>query len=164
MYENHFNAAGHLRAAFNQLPIDTERRRGDLVFNQDIQATEHVIKGSTLIVGQGEATVETYFPVSFIRPPTFTWGGELSANSYAESGSFPTVSAVVNQWIIDEPDLEVYGSNARQYFRGASLACVITGSATQRLILHWTFMGTALTNPGVRTSVPFIEGYGGVVS
>ncbi len=138
----------HLRAEISRISALSERRRYAISDSQNVQATNHVVNGTSLIVGVGEALINVSFPVAYIRAPSFTSGGELSAESVAIEGRFPTLSVVVNQWLVDDPDLDLYGFSMRRYYRGATLACVVTGPGTQKLLLHWTFMGMALTNPG----------------
>ena len=159
---NNLSSPAHLRAKIARIKIDKQRRGYQIADNHNLQATNHVVNGTSLIVGIGEVIVDVKFPVAYIRSPAFTYGGELSHESVAVEGSFPTVSAVVSQWYIDDPDVEVYGASMRKYFRGAKLACVVTGPGTQKLNLHWSFTGMALTNPGGGAfSVPPSSSQGG---
>ena len=147
-FDRKLKSPAHLRAKIARINIDKERRGYHTSDNHNLQATNHVVNGTSLIVGIGEVIVDVKFPVAYIRSPSFSYGGELSRESVAISGQFPTLSAIVNQWYIDDPDVETYGASMRKYYRGAKVACVVTGPGTQKLNLHWTFMGMALTNPG----------------
>ncbi len=138
----------HLRSEIARISGTSERRRYAISDSQNVQATNHVVNGTSLIVGVGEALITVAFPVAYIRTPSFSFGSELSAESVAIEGKFPTLSAIVNQWAIEDPDRELFGASMRKYYRGATLACVVTGPGTQKLLLHWTFTGMALTNPG----------------
>ncbi len=153
----------HIRAGLARLSTETEQRRHRILDSQDIQGTNHVVNGSSLIVGIGEALIDVFFPVSFTRIPSFSFGGELSAESVAGAGQFPTLSAVVSQWVFDDPDKDLFGASMRRYFKGARLACVVTGPGTQKLLLHWTFSGMALTNPGPGTFIVPLTGQEGRV-
>lgn len=145
------NSAPHVRSSIARIGTESVRRNYSISANQDVQATTHVVNGNSLIVGTGEVLIDVRFPVAFIKAPSVTTGGELSAESIAVPGQFPTLSAVVNQWYIEDPDLDLYGGSLRRYYRGAVMACVVTGPGTQKMLLHWTFSGMALTNPGAGT-------------
>lgn len=151
MFERSFappNTNHHTRANLARLSADVEERRHRQSDSQDIQGTNHIVNGTSLIVGTGEALIDVHFPIAFIRVPSFTFGGELSAESVAQSGRFPTLSAIVSQWVFDDPDKDLFGASMRRYYKAAKVACVVTGPGTQKLLLHWTFSGLALTNPG----------------
>ena len=153
--------AAHVRASISNIQTNAARRGYAISSNQDLQATDHVVNGTSLIVGTGEVLLEVSFPVPYIRAPSMTFGGELSAESVAIPGQFPTLSAVVNQWLIEDPDYDLYKGSLRRYYKGATIACVVTGPGTQKMLLHWTFMGMALTNPGGGTfQVPPVSSVG----
>ena len=159
------NSAAHVQATISRLATVAPRREYAMSQNHDLQATNHVINGNSLIVGIGEVMIDVYFPVAFIRAPSMSFGAELSAESVAVTGKFPTVSAIVNQWLVEDPDYDLYGGSMRKYYKGATLACVVTGPGTQKMLLHWTFMGMALTNPGGGTfEVPSLSSSGRVIS
>jgi len=154
----------HTRAAVANLAVRGERRRSDIVHSQEIQATEHIVKGSTEIKGAGETFLEVALPVVYIDKPTFMFAGELGSLTSPVPGAFPTLSAIVVSWDVITPDLDLYGASLRQHYRGATLAVVTTGVETQMMRLHWTFMGMALTNPTVEhVSVPLSTSGGAIV-
>lgn len=159
------NSNFHLRAGLARLSAESEQRRHRQSDSQDVQGTQHVVNGTSLIVGIGEALIDVHFPIAFIRVPSFSFGGELSAESVAISGLFPTLSAVVSQWVFDDPDKDLFGASMRRYYRGAKVACVVTGPGTQKLLLHWSFTGMALTNPGAGNfQVPLTADDGRVIT
>lgn len=99
-------------------------------------------QGFILTKQAGEVAQDVKFSVRFIERPLFTFGGELDENQSASAGRFPTVSAVVLQWEIEELD------KYRKYFIGANLGLVTTGATTQRMWVHWRMEGKALLGPG----------------
>lgn len=137
----------HSRARFHDLAPASERRRGDLVRNANVQATTHVINGTNAIDGAGEALIDLVFPVTYVLPPIFLYGGELAPGHELVTGRYPVVTAVVSYWDVSQPDLETFGSSARKHFRGAQLAVTSSGPESQRLFLHWQFSGIAISNP-----------------
>ena len=141
------------RARAANLPVARSRETRDVARNREVRAAEHVIKGRTKVLGVGETTVEVRFPVIYLETPTFTFGGELAEGSSLTAGQFPTVSAVVSRWNVDEPDLELFGQTMRIHYRGAILAIVTTGPTNTDVYLHWAFTGRALTNPGTGSLV-----------
>lgn len=141
------------RARASNLPAAIARSQRDVIRNRDVRAAEHVIKGRTKVLGVGEATVEVRFPVVYLEAPTFTFGGELAEGSILSPGEFPTVSAIVSRWQVDEPDLDLFGQTMRIHYRGATLAIVTTGPADTDVYLHWTFTGRAISNPGTGSLV-----------
>jgi len=136
------------RARANQMPAVIARSQQDVVRNRDVRPAEHVIKGRTKVLGVGEATVDVPFPVIYLEAPTFTFGGELAEGSALEPTNFPTISAIVFAWDINEPDLDLTGQTMRIHYRGARLAIVTTGPTSTDMYLHWQFTGRALSNPG----------------
>jgi len=135
------------RARATSLPAATARGKQNLQRNRDVLPAEYVIKGRTRVLGLGEATVDIRFPVIYIEPPIFQFGGELAEGSSLVQGTFPTISAIVSQWEIDEPDLDLFGQSLRIWYRGATLAIVTTGPPDTDVYLHWTFTGRAVSNP-----------------
>ena len=137
----------------------SERRRSNISRDIDALGTEHVLKGRSQLQGSGEATVEVNFPITFIEPPNFTFGAELAAGAGGViPGQFPIVSAIVSTWTLFDPDRAedqsgnglVFGSTSiplRRWYRGAEIACIITGRETQNAYIHWQFSGTAIANP-----------------
>lgn len=89
--------------------------------------------------GAGEARVEIGFPIIFTERPSFSYGGEMDVNQPLTAQSFPTVSAVVSEWITE-------GEMQKKY-KGAWVAMVTTGPSTQKMIVHLHFEGKAFRNP-----------------
>jgi hypothetical protein len=141
------NSPQHRRSQFLGLNGASERRRGDLVRDANIRSTTHVVSGFREIVGYGEVLIDVGFPVSFIQTPMFVNGTAMAAGSPLVEGSYPVVSAIVAYWDIREPDLELTGSTARKFYKGAQIALTATGVADQRLIFSWQFTGMAIANP-----------------
>lgn len=107
---------------------------------EDATGRVHTISGEFLVDGAGEALVPVNFPVVFIEKPRFHFGGELSPGSVITDGQFPTVSAVVGTWTYMERQVQ-------PFYRGATLCVVTTGPAEQKMMIHWTMTGRAITNP-----------------
>lgn len=101
------------------------------------------VSGKTLVMGTGEATFDVSFPVLFSERPYFQFGGELDDNYRVESGSFPTVSAVIVGW---KKEGEIERAFDGRY-SGATLAVRTTGTEGQQMWVHWTFESRALRNP-----------------
>ncbi len=98
--------------------------------------------GRLLVGGTGEGSVDVPFPVEFVERPIFNFGGELDSNHRATAGRYPTVSAVIVDWVIVGANK---GTEGR--FRGATLAVTSRGTAGQKMWIHYTFEGKALRNP-----------------
>lgn len=121
-----------------------ERRRGDLGRVSDAGVKVHRVSGRVLTTGYGESVLTVPFPVTFTEIPLFTFGAELDAGSSALSqGEFPTVSAMVIDWVKIERLPFVF------YYRGARLAVVTTGPALvpASIWIHWSMEGKAFRNP-----------------
>ena len=126
---------------------EADKRRSEIARHDDQTATESITKGQILVVGAGEVILPVVFPVWYIEPPQFYFGGALASNSPTEPGLFPTISSVVGDWEVERPDLENFGFDMRIYYRGAQLAVVTQGQPEQEMYLHYTFSGLAVTNP-----------------
>lgn len=98
--------------------------------------------GRVLVVNAGEAAVEVNFPVLFSQRPIFGYGGELDENHHATLLSYPTISAVVTDWVTVPT-----GVGLEPRFRGARIAVVTTGVPDQQMWLHFSFEATAIRNP-----------------
>lgn len=122
-----------------------EARRGAARRLEDLVGRFHTIEGFIDLNGAGEALLDVNFPVWFLEKPLFTFGGELAVDQVLTAGQFPTLSMLVQRW-----QMKDYPNNV-SYFAGATLAIVITGPATQRLIGHWQVQAKALRNPSGET-------------
>lgn len=155
----------HRRGQFSRLNTASEKRRGDLVRDANVAATTHVIQGFREIVGSGENLVDVRFPVVYTQIPFFTFGWSLVPGSELVDGQYPSVTAGVAYWEVNEPDLDLYGAPLRQHYRGAQLAVVTVAPETQRIILNWQFSGMALTNPaGGERAIPTQDEIGRLIS
>jgi hypothetical protein len=105
------------------------------------------VSGFREILGAGENLIDVAFPVNFIQIPMFVNGSSLAPGSELVDDNYPVVSAIVAHWYVDEPDLELYGSSARQFFKGAQIALTATGPETQRILFSWQFTGMAISSP-----------------
>ncbi len=100
------------------------------------------VSGRLLVGGQGEGSVDVPFPVEFVERPIFNFGGELDVNHRATAGRYPSVSAVIVDWVI------IGANNGTEgHFKGATLAVTSRGTAGQKMWIHYTFEGKALRNP-----------------
>lgn len=121
-----------------------EARRGRVERSKSAQGRVHAVDGFVQTLGAGETTVDIEFPVSFIERPCFTFGGELGENEVLEDGNFPTISLVVKNW-------KLATRGGADYYVGATLIVVSTGTTTQKMIAHWKMEAVALTNPLLST-------------
>ncbi len=112
--------------------------------------TDSSVEGMFLVDGAGESLKLVNFPVRFIQRPSFTTGGEMHLDSRVVGSTFPTMSCVVNDWLLDPPEPTDY---SKVYFVGAQLAVVTTGPRTQRMWIHWRASGKAIVNPGNATGL-----------
>lgn len=119
-----------------------EKRREDVrrVDAMTVKVTR--VEGRVLIKNAGEARVEVPFSVVFCERPFFNFGGEMDTNFRVTAGSYPTVSAVVEEWtVVGESDA------AEGRYNGCTLAVVTTGQDDQQMWLHYSFEGKAIRNP-----------------
>jgi hypothetical protein len=117
-----------------RLANDRDRQREDAI------GRVHTVSGEFVVDGTGEALVPVNFPIRFIEKPRFHFGGELAPDSVITDGEFPTVSAVVGYWTYEERPYV-------PHYKGATLAVVTTGPTGQKMAIHWTMTGRAITNP-----------------
>lgn len=100
--------------------------------------------GRVLVKGAGEVVVTVDFPIWFIERPNFSFGGELAEGDFIKEKSFPTVSGVIEEWVMKKEQRLGGG-----YFTGAKIIVVTTGKIDQNVWLHWRFEGKALSNPTI---------------
>lgn len=118
-----------------------EDRRGVASRLDSLTGRVHTIQGFFDLIGSGEAILDVNFPVWFLERPTFTFGAELKAGNVLVAGSYPTISLIVQRWLMkDYP-------NRVSYYAGATIIAVSTGVADQSLLVHWQVEGKALRNP-----------------
>lgn len=122
-----------------QAPL--EDRRGVIERIEGMAGRVHRVQGHFSKKGAGEASIEVRFPVWFIEKPIFTFGGELAENTSPTTRKFPTISVIVLNWILQEYPGDI------NYYIGAILGPVSTGTSDQEIIVHWQFEGKALRNP-----------------
>lgn len=106
--------------------------------------------GKALIVIPADATAaEALFPVTFWNiftdEPCFTSGCALDVNQPLTAGSYPTSSACVYTWTT------VLDASPGLSYQGATIAVVVTGTALQRIWVHYCFTGVALSIPAPST-------------
>ena len=130
-----------------------ETRRRDL---QSVAPSVAMVPGRVAINGSGEAYVEVAFSIRFTSLPYFTFGferqetssvepvaGSIPSNSTPPKGQLPTGSAHVSEWkTIERLPFGLY-------YVGAKIAVVTEGLTVSKLILNYTFTGTALSNPSI---------------
>lgn len=102
------------------------------------------MSGFVEVAGAGEGLVDINFPVWFLEVPVMSFGGELGPNEVLVDGSFPTLNVMVKSWVRT-------AKNGTDYYTGATLIIVTTGSVAQRATAHWQGEGRALVNPLVIT-------------
>jgi len=99
------------------------------------------VPGRVMINGSGEAHVDVDFPVKFTTLPFFKPGFERQEGQEFISGQMPTGRAYVAEWkTVERLPLSVY-------YVGAKIHVVTTGQFYDKMILNFSFTGTALTNP-----------------
>lgn len=98
-----------------------------------------------IIIPDGATACEASFPVTFWNvftdQPAFTSGAALDDNQPLTSGSYPTGNACVYTWTTLE------NASPGKSYTGATLAVVVTGESGQRVWVHYSFTGTALSMP-----------------
>lgn len=107
----------------------------------DMFGSAAFIGGRFLVGDIGEVTVQVAFPMTYTEEPLFFFGGAMDFNQGITPGYFPTLSCVVGSWITTPR-----GPNGL-YYTGANIVVVTTGTADQRMWVHWHVLGSALTNP-----------------
>lgn len=109
----------------------------------DMGAGPLTLQGKFPFDGAGEKVVELMFPYSFMGdPPFLSFSAELKEGDVLIAGSMPTCSVIVGGWLTQE--MPPHG----RLFSGAKLIVVTTGVWYQKMMIHWTFTGTAISNPG----------------
>lgn len=121
--------------------VAVEQRRTSLyrVDRNSIKPTR--VSGFETTVGAGEVAVGVEFPIWFAERPVMSFGAELEAGQFMEDLKYPTVSVVVAEWTIKYPE------RGGGFYLGCVLACVTTGKADQRVIVHWSAEGKGYSNP-----------------
>ena len=109
---------------------------------QDISGGATRITGEFLLKSSGEKRVSLNFPVAFTDKPILTFSGEIPEGDVIVNGDFPMLSILVSKWITrDVPPLS-------RVFIGCELALVVTGPATQKMIIYWALDGNTIVNVG----------------
>lgn len=105
------------------------------------------VSGRTLVSGTGEIMIPVEFPILFVEPPGFFFGGEMDGGHPIAPGFCPTISVIVAAW----ETLPKRGVNTGFFYSGATLGVVLTGdtaaASEQEMWVHWHFMGSAFQNP-----------------
>lgn len=108
----------------------------------DMSAGPLTLQGKFPFDGAGEKVVDLIFPHHFMgEAPFLSFSAELKEGDVMVSGSMPTCSVVVAGWLTQE--MPPHG----RLYTGAKLAVVTTGVWYQKMMIHWTFTGTAISNP-----------------
>lgn len=109
---------------------------------QDISGGATRLTGEFLLKSSGEKRVSLNFPVAFTDKPILTFSGEIPEGDVIVNGDFPMLSILVSKWITrDVPPLS-------RVFIGCELALVVTGPATQKMIIYWALDGNTIVNVG----------------
>lgn len=99
------------------------------------------VPGRVMINGMGEAFIDLDFPVKYSTLPNFTSGFETPEGQNLILGAMPTGRAFVSEWKTKEH------LPFSVYYTGAKICVVTTGQFYQKMILNFSFSGTALSNP-----------------
>lgn len=126
----------HFRNAFN----NELTRNNDL---RSVAADIAEVPGRVMINAAGEAFVDVDFAVNFTTLPFFKCGFEIPENENTIPGQMPTGRAFVSEWKMRER------LPFSVFYTGAKICVVTTGPYYQKMIMNFSFSGTALTNPGV---------------
>lgn len=122
-----------------------EQRRTDIQRVEAASAQYTQVYGRIRVTGIGETVAEIRFPVIYSERPFPLFGCETDVAAATRYEYFPTVNAIVSEWITT-------GTGVYQRFSGAKLsvrttgAAAFHGSAEQRIYLSYAFAGVALTN------------------
>lgn len=92
-----------------------------------------------------ESTFLVTFANPFIEEPVFTFGSSLDKSTPSQPGSFPTASATVLDWTL------IQSGPAAQY-KAALVGVVTGGTATQKLWIHYSFVGKAISFASTQTN------------
>lgn len=109
--------------------------------NQQVQHRDQVGKQLITTTTNGDEFVFTVpFVLVFIEQPTPAFGYSLDTNQSYTVGKMPTAQAMVHSWeeIIEGPSTS---------YLGARIGVVTTGEPGQRIWVHYTFSGQALSFP-----------------
>lgn len=123
-------------SSYSFLKRDSERARYEA---QQVQ-TYHQVGKIPVITGStsDESTTLVPFGNIFVEEPNFTFGSVLDPGTPAVGGKFPTLSVTVIKW-----SLLTYGPAS--FYQGAFLGIVTSGIPGQKLWVHYSFLGSALS-------------------
>lgn len=125
---------------FRKRLVNEQTRANDL---QSIKGDISVVPGRVMINNAGEAYIDINFPVRFVDLPNFTSGFETQEGQGIIEGQMPTGTAHVSAWkTIERLPVSVF-------YTGAKIQVVTTGQFYQKMILNFSFTGTAITNPSL---------------
>lgn len=121
-----------------------ERRRGDILRTEEAGVLLQTISGIQMIGGDGQATFDVNFPVTFVKIPALSFGAAVDDNlghgeDEAET-SYPEINVMVTAWNRIEKLPGIF------YYRGASVSVVLAGSPGY-VQVHWQATGMAFRNP-----------------
>lgn len=136
--------ANQMNPAFlaRQVNVQQHRQSSDSQSKTDFESRPIILQGEFLVEGEGEVLRAVSFPIFFAQKPHLTFGGSLEENQQLIAGSFPTVSVVSANWVVEKRGTQTY------LYKGCDLAVVVTGArGAQKMWVNWTFTGTGLTNP-----------------
>lgn len=163
-------AAARLRSAQGRLAAEqaqaarftslTQRRQSELENLEAISNKHMTVHGEFMLNGAGESVNEVLFPkdVVFTEKPICSALGEMRDwNRDMEvilvgAGKFPTISTVIVGWIIEDN----VANNLRLY-KGFRMACVISGWAHMKMIVHWTADGMGMGGPTSYEPAPIVS-------
>jgi len=129
-----------------------QRRALDI---SSVAAGTSMVTGRAAVNGSGEALVDVQFPARFTTLPYFSFGFELQDTSEANpeapitsvnaasKGLLPTGSAHIATWkTIERLPFGVY-------YVGATVGVIVDGASNGKIIINYSFSGTALSNPSL---------------
>lgn len=116
-----------------------ERRRGEVERQVSVQDGITHLSYSMTFTGAGEAAIDVNFPCKFIEIPAVTSGFTMAMGAVLENRNFPWASAGI---ILNE---DLVGG--RTYYGSGTIIVVMGGTRTQRMTVHCSAVGKAVTAP-----------------
>lgn len=106
-----------------------------------VSASLAEVPGFAEINGSGEGVVNVNFAIKFTEVPYFKYGFSVTHGSEYLQGYMPEATAYVAEWTtIERLPFSVW-------YVGAKIHTKVRGLVQQKMILNFSFSGTALSNP-----------------
>lgn len=134
-------SSARLNRAINDLRESYRADRLNARSREDMAASKTKLTGEIRVNGAGETKTNVTFPIQFTEKPVMNFGAEMIEGDAIIDGFMPTISVVILGWVTkDLPPTQ-------RLYLGATLGIVVGGAHFNKLSVHWSVEGTALSNP-----------------